>query len=58
MIIVTGKHKEILVELLIYYLDHDEIERIIRGQERIRTSRYISDNSEWYINHYINNWPE
>ena len=54
MTIVTGKHKELLIELLIYYLNKgnavgmvDKIVDDIKAQNKA---------GQWYINYYLNDY--
>jgi len=53
MTIVTGKHKELLVELLIYHLTN---RKFFTGA--INNIKEQNNDGQWYINYYINNWSE
>jgi hypothetical protein len=54
MTIVTGKHKEILTELLLYYLNQaDYIWDISYTIDDIKAQNKAG---QWYINYYLNNY--
>jgi hypothetical protein len=55
MTIVTGKHKEILVELLIYYLKTKVFILSAQAQEIVIDIKSQNEEGQWYINYYINN---
>ena len=56
--VVKGKHREILIEMLIHYL--------YSTKEQLWDVDYIIDNiikerdsdDNWYISHYIDQWGE
>ena len=48
MTIVTGKHKEILVELLMYHLTNRKFFTAINNIKE------QNNDGRWYINYYIN----
>jgi len=53
MTTVTGKHREILIDLLIHYLDNTRERLCIIGNIKKRNS-----DGDWYINHYIDKWDK
>ena len=56
MITITGKHKEILIELLIYYVtDNGFLKKNKRMGDDIKEQNRAG--KEW-IEYYINNWGE
>ena len=53
MTIVTGKHKELLVELLIYHLTN---RKFFTGA--INNIKEQNNDGQWYINYYIDKGDE
>jgi len=53
MIIVTGKHKKLLVELLLYYLDNMESDHTIMKQNLINNIKAQNEDGQWYTKYYI-----
>jgi hypothetical protein len=51
MTTVTGKHKEILIELLIHYLTN---RKFYTGA--INDIKAQNEAGQWHINYYINNY--
>jgi len=51
MTTVTGKHKEILIELLIHYLN--QADYIWDTSHTINNIKAQNEEGQWYINHYI-----
>ena len=57
MSIVTGKHREILVELLIYwFFINKEFNTVGIWQEMVIDIKEQNEYGKWYINYYINNY--
>ena len=54
MTIVTGKHKEILVELLIYYLN--KVNPVGRVDKIVIDIKEQNEDGQWYINYYLNDY--
>ena len=54
MTIVTGKHKEILIELLIHYLN--KVNHVGRVDKIAINIKAQNKAGQWYINYYINNY--
>jgi hypothetical protein len=61
MTIVTGKHKELLVELLIYYLNKSnhnvKFAKIFPNPNQAKIIINIkaqNEDGQWYINYYLN----
>jgi hypothetical protein len=57
---VTGKHKEILIELLIHYLTKRKFYThtgaiIDIRQKMVNNIKAQNEAGQWYINYYINN---
>jgi hypothetical protein len=52
MTTVTGKHKEILIELLIHYLTK---RKFYTRTGAINNIKEQNEAGQWYINYYINN---
>jgi hypothetical protein len=52
MTTVTGKHKEILIELLIHYLTK---RKFYTHAFTINNIKEQNEAGQWYINYYINN---
>ena len=52
MTIVTGKHKEILIELLIHHLTK---RKFYTHAFTINNIKEQNEAGQWYINYYINN---
>jgi hypothetical protein len=55
MTIITGKHRELLIELLIHYLDNTR-ERLWEVDPIINYIKERDSDGDWYINHYIDKW--
>jgi hypothetical protein len=55
MTTVTGKHKEILIELLIHYLTKRKLFCDFIPDE-INNIKEQNRSGQWYINYYINNY--
>ena len=53
---VIGKHKEILIELLIHYLDNMESNHTIMKRNLINNVKKQNIDGEWYIKYYIDNF--
>ena len=49
LMVIKGKHKEILIELLIYHLTKRKL------FYEINNIKAQNEDGQWYINHYINN---
>ena len=56
MTIVTGKHREILVELLIYYLRTNGFNPVKIVDKMIINIKEQNKAGQWYINYYLNNY--
>ena len=57
--VVKGKHKEILVELLIYwFFINKEFNAVDKWQEMVIDIKEQNEYGKWYINHYIDKWGE
>lgn len=56
MTIVTGKHKEILVELLIYYLRTNGFNPVKMVDKMIINIKAQDSDGKWYVNYYINDY--
>ena len=57
--VINGKHKEILIELLIYHLVNSIYsmnEEFFTGE--INNIKEQNNDGQWYINYFINNWGE
>ena len=54
MTIVTGKHKEILTELLLYYLN--QADYIWDTSHTIDDIKEQNRAGQWYINYYLNDY--
>jgi hypothetical protein len=53
MTIVTGKHRELLVELLIYYFRTKKFNHKYTD-EMVNDIKEQNEDGEWYINYYLN----
>jgi uncharacterized protein (UPF0305 family) len=51
--VIKGKHKELLVELLIHYLTKRTID--IR-QKMVNDIKAQNEDGQWYTNYYLNNY--
>ena len=51
--VIKGKHKEILIELLIHYLTKRTID--IR-QKMVNDIKAQNEDGQWYTNYYLNNY--
>jgi molybdopterin synthase catalytic subunit len=51
-----SKHREILIELLLYYLDNIKSNHTIMKQNLINNIKAQNIDGEWYINYYINDY--
>jgi hypothetical protein len=56
MTIVTGKHKELLVELLIYYFKTKVFHTFGTQQKMVIDIKAQNEEGQWYINYYLNNY--
>ena len=56
MTIVTGKHKELLVELLIYYFRTKVYSTVGIGQKMVIDIEAQNEDGQWYINYYLNDY--
>jgi hypothetical protein len=56
MTIVTGKHKELLVELLIYYFRTKVYSTVGIGQKMVIDIKEQNEDGQWYINYYLNDY--
>jgi len=54
MTIVTGKHKEILIEVLIYYLN--KANPFGRVDKIVNNIKEQNEDGQWYINYYLNDY--
>jgi hypothetical protein len=54
--VIKGKHKELLIELLLYYLDNIKSNHTIMKQNLINNIKAQNIDGEWYINHYLNDY--
>ena len=54
--VVIGKHRELLVELLLYYLDNMESNHIIMKRKLINNIKKQNIDGEWYIKYYIDDF--
>lgn len=54
MSIVTGKHKEILIELLIHYLANTNV----NNEFIIDYIKEQNSDGKWYTSYYIDQWGE
>ena len=54
MTTVTGKHKEILIEVLIYYLN--KVNPVGRVDKIAINIKEQNKDGQWYINYYLNNY--
>jgi hypothetical protein len=54
MTIVTGKHKELLVELLVYYLN--KVNPVGRVDKIAINIKEQNEDGQWYINYYLNDY--
>jgi hypothetical protein len=55
--VIKGKHREILIELLMYHLANSIYgmnEEFFTGE--INNIKEQNNDGQWYINYYINNW--
>ena len=50
---IIGKHKELLVELLIYYF-RTKVSSI--GKEMVIDIEAQNEEGQWYINYYLNDY--
>lgn len=53
--VVKGKHREILIDLLIYYLDNTR-EQLWKVDPIIDYIKERDSNGEWYIEYYIDDF--
>jgi uncharacterized protein (UPF0305 family) len=53
--VIKGKHKELLVELLIHYLTKRTID--IR-QKMVNDIKAQNEDGQWYTNYYLNNYND
>jgi uncharacterized protein (UPF0305 family) len=53
--VIKGKHKEILIELLIHYLTKRTID--IR-QKMVNDIKAQNEDGQWYTNYYLNNYND
>ena len=63
MTIVTGKHKEILIELLIHYLTKRKFYThtgaiIDIRQKMVNNIKAQNEDGQWYTNYYLNNYND
>ena len=56
MTIVTGKHRELLFELLLYYLDNMESDHTIMKRNLINNIKAQNIDGKWYIKYYIDDF--
>jgi hypothetical protein len=56
MTIVTGKHRELLIELLIYYLRTNGFNPVKMVEEMVIDIKEQNEYGEWYVNYYINDY--
>jgi hypothetical protein len=54
MTIVTGKHKELLVELLIYYLNKGNVVGMV--DKIVDDIKAQNKAGQWYVNYYLNDY--
>ena len=54
--VIKGKHKELLIELLMYYLDNIKSNHIIMKRNILNNIKEQNKDGQWYINHYLNNY--
>jgi hypothetical protein len=50
---VTGKHKELLIELLIYYFRTKKFNHKYTDENDIKEK---NEYGQWYINYYLNDY--
>lgn len=55
IMVVKGKHREILIDLLIYYLDNTR-EQLWKVDPIIDYIKERDSNGEWYIEYYIDDF--
>jgi hypothetical protein len=55
--VIKGKHKEILIELLIYYLTNRKFSCKFTPDE-INNIKEQNEAGQWHINYYIDKWDK
>ena len=55
---VIGKHRELLIKLLLYYLDNMESDHTIMKRNLINNVKKQNVDGKWYISYYIDQWGE
>jgi len=56
--VIKGKHKELLVELLIYYFRTKIFSTIDIRQKMVNNIKAQNEDGQWYTNYYLNNYND
>jgi hypothetical protein len=56
--VIKGKHKELLVELLIYYFRTKIFSTIDIRQKMVNDIKAQNEDGQWYTNYYLNNYND
>jgi hypothetical protein len=56
MTIITGKHKELLVELLVYHFKNKLIKKTSNVAKIYINIKEQNEDGKWYINYYLNDY--
>ena len=56
--VIKGKHKELLVELLIYYFRTKIFSTIDIRQKMVNNIKEQNEDGQWYTNYYLNNYND
>jgi hypothetical protein len=57
-VVIKGKHKELLVELLIYYFRTKIFSTIDIRQKMVNNIKAQNEDGQWYTNYYLNNYND